>query len=91
MAEAAGPWGNAGDVAVALLPIAFIVWLTLKHNAPPPTTSLPLSALLAWVMRLVYFGSEVNSVNAAALSQALGALTIVSIIFGAVVLFQTPV
>ena len=73
----------------ALAPILLIVGLALKKNAPPPTRSLPLAALCAWVLRLTYFKSDPNEVNAACLAQALGALSIISIIFGAVVLFQT--
>ena len=80
---AVGPWGDGGDVVVALAPILLVVGLTLKKDPPPPTTSLPLAALLAWFCRLAYFGSDPNYVNAAALAEALGALSVISIIYGA--------
>lgn len=89
MVHAVGPWGNGGDVLVALLPIAFIVALTLKPTPALPTTTLPAAAALAWFLRLAYFRADPNAVNAAALAQALGAASIIAIIYGAVVLFQT--
>ena len=84
-----GAWGDVGDVFVALLPIFFVVALTVKSNPPPPTVSLPLAAALAWLLRLSYFRSDPNCVNAAAIASALGSLSVISIIYGAVALFAT--
>ena len=84
-----GPWGDAGDFVVALAPIALVLYLTLKSNAPPPSRSLPTCAAFAWFLRLVYFDSTPNELNAGVAAGALGALNVVAIIFGAVLLFKT--
>eukprot|EP00931_Biecheleriopsis_adriatica_P051511 TRINITY_DN29888_c0_g1_i1.p1 TRINITY_DN29888_c0_g1~~TRINITY_DN29888_c0_g1_i1.p1 ORF type:complete len:638 (-),score=82.85 TRINITY_DN29888_c0_g1_i1:68-1981(-) len=76
------------DLFAALAPIILLVVLTLKPNPLPPSTSLSAAALFAWTLRLVYFESDPNVINAGVVVSALGMLGIVAIIFGAVVLFK---
>ena len=61
-----GPWGDATDVILCLLPLAFLVATTLVHKIRLPTVkSLPLAAALMWFIRLAYLSSRPNEVTAA--------------------------
>lgn len=83
-----GPWGPAGDVVLSLLPIAFLLLVTLvKPIALTTATSLPLAAFFLWLVRMVYFSHDPNFVNACVLYGVLDTLTPVSICFGAILLF----
>ena len=56
-----GPWGSAMDVIMCLLPIIFLVIATIPPCGLKPlstTKSLPMSALLMFLVRLMYLGSD---------------------------------
>jgi len=89
MASEGGPWGGGGDVFLCLLPILFLLVETLRPNGLKSNTSLPLSAALLWVVRTVYLKTEPNFANAAVLAGVFDAITPMSIVFGAIFLFQT--
>ncbi|CAD7695229.1 unnamed protein product [Ostreobium quekettii] len=85
-----GPWHGAADVVLCLAPLAFLVFVTLSQSFRMPTTqSLPLAAAMMWGVRLAYLSSEPNLVNAAVISGALEAITPLTIIGGAILLFST--
>lgn len=82
-----GPWHPAADVLLSLLPIAVLVCTTLVQRIKlPAAQSLPLSALLLYLMRCVYFSHPPNFLNAS-IVQSLNALTPISIAAGAISLF----
>ena len=60
------------DVIVCLLPIVFLVFLTLYGKGMPAYKTLPCAALLMFVLRLAYFGSSASLVLASVLSGAPG-------------------
>lgn len=85
-----GAWGEAGDVILSLLPIVFLLVVTLVPRLLLRTAvSLPLAAILMWAIRAVYFGTGANFLNACLLAGVLDALTPISICFGAILLFET--
>lgn len=85
-----GPWGDAMDVILCLFPLAFLVATTLLQRIRLPTVkSLPMAAALMWFIRLAYLSSRPNEVTAAVVVGALEAITPLSIIFGAILLFST--
>ena len=84
-----GPWGPAMDVILCLLPIIFLLVATLKPRPLPTTTSLPLSALCMWAVRLAYLDASALEVTAQALAGVLNALTPLSIVAGAIFLFES--
>ena len=56
-----GPCGSAMDVIMCLLPIIFLVIATIPPCGLKPlstTKSLPISALLMFLVRLMYLGSD---------------------------------
>jgi lactate permease len=78
------------DVILCLLPIALVMATTIIQRIRLPTSvSLPLAALLMWIVRLAYFNLDVAFTNAAVVYGALAALTPLSIFAGAAVLFET--
>ena len=84
-----GPWGNAMDVIMCLLPIAFLLGATLKPNPLPTTFSLPTAALLMFLVRLMYLGSDPLLVCSAIVSGLHEALSPLTIMGGAIFLFET--
>lgn len=86
---ATGAWTRGLDVVLALLPIAALVFTTVSRRFYMRTSrSLPLAALAMWFLRLAYSKLEVNYTNAAIIYGLLDALTPLSIIAGAITLFQ---
>lgn len=59
-----GPWGPVMDVLLSLLPILFLIVATIKPNPLSTTVSLPLAALLLFLVRLMYFASDPLLVSA---------------------------
>merc|ERR1719330_29004 len=53
-----GPWGSAMDVILCLLPIVFLLVVTLMPHPLPTKLSLPLSAIIMLLVRLMYLGSD---------------------------------
>ena len=77
------------DFLMAILPLAVLIYLMTKKNSLPSNVALPLAALMVYVLRLVYFASDPNWMNATVVQGALEALTPISIIWGAILLFKT--
>lgn len=84
-----GPWGKAMDVIMCLLPILFLLAATLKPQPLPTTTSLPLAALIMFLVRLMYLGSDPLLCCASIVSGLHEALSPISIMGGAILLFET--
>ena len=50
----AGPWGNVVDVLLSLSPLAFLAAVTLiKPIVLPTKISLPIAAVILWVIRMM--------------------------------------
>jgi lactate permease len=77
------------DFLLAILPIAFLIWVMTKKRSWPSHVSLPVAASLVYLLVLVHSRFDPNLVNATVVSGALSALTPISIIFGAILLSQT--
>lgn len=63
--------------------VTLIKWIQL-----PTKISLPVAAIFMWCIRLMYFSAPPNFVSALVVSGFFEALTPLSIIFGAILLFQ---
>ena len=90
--EGVGPWGEAMDVIMCLLPILFLVAATVPPfgiKAMPTTKSLPLSALFMLLVRLMYLGSDPLLVCASVIKGVHEAITPLTIMAGAICLFET--
>lgn len=87
--DAGGPWGQFMDVFFCLLPIFFLIVATIKPNPMATTSSLPLAAFLMYLVRLMYLGSDPLQTNAAVILGLHEALTPLSIMAGAITLFET--
>eukprot|EP00550_Attheya_septentrionalis_P006494 CAMPEP_0198285058 /NCGR_PEP_ID=MMETSP1449-20131203/4371_1 /TAXON_ID=420275 /ORGANISM="Attheya septentrionalis, Strain CCMP2084" /LENGTH=733 /DNA_ID=CAMNT_0043982303 /DNA_START=124 /DNA_END=2325 /DNA_ORIENTATION=+ len=83
-----GPWGSAMDVIFCLLPIVFLLVVTLKPKPMATTLSLPLAALLMFLVRLMYLGSDPLLTSGSVIAGAHEALTPLSIMAGAMSLFE---
>ena len=77
------------DFFMAVLPLIILIWMMTKKNSVPSNIALPLTALIVYVFKLVYFASEPNLMNATVVKGALEALTPITIIWGAIILFKT--
>jgi len=76
-------------VLLCLAPIMFLMLVTVcRRLSLPATTSLPLSAALLAVIRLAYLSSPPLLVLATVVKGCLESLTPLSVIFGAIVLFE---
>eukprot|EP01026_Neomeris_dumetosa_P010863 TRINITY_DN1400_c0_g1_i5.p1 TRINITY_DN1400_c0_g1~~TRINITY_DN1400_c0_g1_i5.p1 ORF type:complete len:652 (-),score=59.12 TRINITY_DN1400_c0_g1_i5:471-2426(-) len=85
-----GPWGPVPDVILCLLPILFLIPVTMfKKILLPTRISLPLSALLMWMVRLMYLKLPANLTNSAVIYGVFDAMTPLSVIGGAILLFTT--
>jgi len=83
-----GPWGPFMDVIMCLLPIIALVIATLKPNPWPTTTSLPVAAVLMWVVTLAYLGADPLQTCALVIKGLLSAWTPITIVAGAIFLFE---
>ncbi|KAF8068175.1 hypothetical protein HT031_001861 [Scenedesmus sp. PABB004] len=84
------PWGPVAAVVLCLLPILLLIAVTVvKQILLPTSVSLPLAAALLAFIRLAYLSSDPVEVAACLLAGLLEALTPLSIIAGAILLFQT--
>src|SRR5215469_11321505 len=77
------------DFLLAILPIAFLIYVMTKKKSWPSHISLPFAAILVYLLVLVHSRLEANLVNATVVNGALSALTPISIIWGAILLSQT--
>jgi hypothetical protein len=71
----------------AALPIVFLIFVMTKKNGLPSTVAFALAALIAYGVRIWFFGASPNLANAAVVSGLLDALTPISIVFGAIFFF----
>jgi lactate permease len=77
------------DLILAAGPILLLIhWLTRK-TPMPSAKALPLAALVAYGIRLAWFGTDANLVNASVVAGLLVALTPVLIVWGAIFFFLT--
>src|SRR6516164_8836786 len=74
---------------LAILPIAFLIYVMTKKKSWPSHISLPFAAILVYVLVLVHSGLDPNLVNATVVNGTLSALTPISIIWGAILLSLT--
>ena len=77
------------NVVVAVFPIVLLIFLMTKKNNVPSHKALPFIALLLYFLKLVYFDSDPNLINATVISGLLYAWTPILIIWGAILLFKT--
>ena len=84
-----GDWGDFMDVVFCLLPIMFLVYATIKPNPLSTTTSLPMAALLMYLVRLMYLGSDPILTTGSVILGLHEALTPLSIMAGAITLFES--
>jgi hypothetical protein len=84
-----GPWGNFMDLFFCLLPILFLVVVTIKPNPIPTTKSLPTAAFMMYLVRLMYLGSDPLLTSASVILGFHEAITPLSIMAGAIALFES--
>jgi lactate permease len=77
------------DVIVCLLPIIFLLFATLKRNPFPTTQSLPGAALMMLLIRVMYLGSDPLLVSGAVVKGLHEAMSPLTIMGGAIMLFET--
>ncbi len=87
--DVSGPWGDVMDVVLALLPVILLIYVTMKSQPWPTTVSLPVAALLLAFIRLAYFRSDPILVGGAIILGLHEAITPLSIMAGAVTLFES--
>lgn len=84
------PGGPAAAVVVCLLPIGFLVAVTLVNRiALPSRASLPIAAALMGCVSLAYLGLPPLTVVPALVAGCLEASIPLSVVFGAILLFQS--
>ena len=74
------------DFLLAILPIAFLIYVMTKKDPWPSHVSLPCAAALVYLVVLIRARLDANLVNATVVNGTLSALTPVSIIWGAILL-----
>jgi lactate permease len=77
------------DLFLAALPLGLLVFWMTKKNGMPSNRALPLAALLLYLILLVHFALGPRLVHAAVVEGLLTALTPISIVLGAILLFKT--
>lgn len=77
------------QVIFCLFPIVFLVVVTVKPNPYPTTVSLPMAAAFMFLVRLMYLGSDPLMTCASVILGLHEAMTPLSIMAGAIVLFET--
>lgn len=87
--DSGGPLGSVGDVLLCVLPIFFLIVVTVKPNPWKTTLSLPVAAVIMYLVRLMYLGLDPLLTNACLVSGLHEAATPLSIMMGAITLFQT--
>lgn len=80
---------NFLDLLLAALPIALLVFWMTKKRSMPSNRALPLAALLLYLILLVHFPPGPRLVHAAVVEGLLTALTPISIVLGAILLFKS--
>ena len=75
---------SAADLIFAAGPILLLIFWMTKKTPMPSAKALPLAALVAYGIRLAWFGTGANLVNASVLEGLLVALTPILIVWGAI-------
>jgi lactate permease len=73
----------------ATAPLLLLVYLMTRRKALPAHVALPIAAVVAYVVRLGWFGNDPTLVHAAVLNGLLTAWTPILIVWGAILLFRT--
>jgi lactate permease len=79
----------APDLIFAAGPILLLIFWMTKKTPMPSAKALPLASLVAYGVRLAWFGTEANLVNASVVAGLLVALTPILIVWGAIFFFRT--
>ena len=79
----------SADLIFALLPILVLIYLMTKASPMPSAKVLPLAAVLAYGIRLAWFGTDAKLVHASVIAGLLMAWTPILIVWGAIFLFHT--
>ena len=77
------------DLVFAISPIIILIYMMTKKHSVPSHVALPATALLIYAIKLIYFGSDPNLINATVINGLLSAWTPILIIWGAILLFKT--
>lgn len=77
------------DVFWSILPIALLIYWMVKPAPLPSSIALPMVAGITYLIKIVYFSSEPNELQATVLYGALSSLIPLSIVAGAIFLFKT--
>jgi lactate permease len=80
---------SATDLIFAAGPILLLIYWMTKKTPMPSARALPLAALVAYGIRLAWFGTDANLVNASLVAGLLVALTPILIVWGAIFFFLT--
>ncbi len=74
---------------IAITPIVLLIFLMTKKKSVPSYIALPLVVVLLYLLKLFYFGSDFNLMNATVIDGLLTAWTPILVIWGAIFLFHT--
>jgi len=80
---------SAPNLIFAALPILLLIYWMTRSTPMPSARALPLAAVVAYGIRLMWFGTAANVVHASVVAGLLLALTPILIVWGAIFLFQT--
>jgi lactate permease len=80
---------SAADLIFAALPILLLIYWMTRSTPMPSAKALPLAAIVAYGIRLLWFGTEARLVHASVVAGLLLSLTPILIVWGAIFLFQT--
>jgi L-lactate permease len=89
LTDTGGPWGQVMDFFFVLSPIIYLVIVTVKPHPTDTTVSLPMSALIMFLVRLMYLGSNPLLTSACVVLGIHEAITPLSVMGGAIFLFET--
>jgi len=77
------------DLIFSLLPLVVLIYLMTKKKSLASYVALPCCALLLYLVKLIYFKTNPNLVNATVIEGLLTAWTPLLIVWGAILLFKT--
>jgi lactate permease len=79
---------QAADTIFAAIPILLLIYWMTKTSPMPSARALPFAAVIAYAIRMVWFGTDANLVHASVVAGLLMALTPILIVWGAIFLFS---
>lgn len=77
------------NILAAISPIIILIYLMTRKKSVASYIALPISAVLLYLIKLLYFQSDFNLMNAAVINGLLMAWTPILVIWGAIFLFRT--